>query len=172
MPPRLPDHTDPHPAAASPARSRRVLQRAAVSGTVAAVLSGVTVALLARRRTGHLASGPNATSHVLWGESAARCHQADLRHTVAGYAIHHASAVFWASGFEWLLTTRRPPHPVVAAAATAATAYAVDYHMVPKRLTPGFELHLARRGMWGVYAAIASGLALTAMLRNRPAPRH
>lgn len=172
MPPRLPGHPDPHSAAASASRSRRVLQRAAVSGTVAAVISGMTVALLARRRTGHLASGPNATSHVLWGESAARCHQADLRHTAVGYAIHHGSAVFWAAGFEWLLTTRRPPHPVVAAAATAATAYVVDYHLVPKRLTPGFELHLRRREMLGVYAAIASGLALAAMLRDTPATRH
>lgn len=30
---------------------------------------------------------------------------------------------------------------IVSAAAT--TAYMVDYHLVPKRLTPGFELHLS-----------------------------
>ena len=146
---------------------REVLRRAAVSGTVAAVMSGLTVALLARRRTGHLASGPNATSHVLWGESAGRCHEADLRHTGVGAAIHHASGVFWAAGFEWLLATRRRPHPVVAATAVTAVAYVVDYHLVPKRLTPGFELHLSGREMLGVYAALAAGLALTAMLRSR-----
>lgn len=151
---------------------RRVLRRACVSGSVAAVASAVAVALLARRRTGSLASGANATSHVLWGdEPAARCHQADLRHTALGYAIHHSSAVFWALGFEWLLASRRPPHPLAAAAASAATAYAVDYHLVPKRLTPGFELHLSRREMAGVYAVIAAGLALTAMLRNEAADR-
>jgi len=135
---------------------------------VAAVASGLTVALLARRRTGHLASGPNATSHVLWGESAGRCHEVDLRHTAVGVAIHHASAVFWAAGFEWLLAMRRPPHPVVAATAVTTVAYVVDYHVVPKRLTPGFEQHLSGRGMWGVYAALAAGLALTAMLRSPP----
>ena len=146
---------------------REVLRRASVSGTVAAITSGLTVALLARRRTGHLASGPNATSHVLWGESAGCCHEVDLRHTGVGAAIHHASGVFWAAGFEWLLATRRRPHPIVAATAVTAAAYVVDYHVVPKRLTPGFELHLSGREMLGVYAALAAGLALTAMLRNR-----
>ena len=147
---------------------RPLLRRALGSGTVAAIASGFTVALLARRRTGHLASGPNATSHVLWGESAGRCHQVDVRHTATGVAIHHASAVFWATGFEWLLARRHPPHPVVAAAAVATTAYMVDYHLVPKRLTPGFELHLSAGEVRGAFAAIAAGLAVTAMLR---APR-
>lgn len=160
------------PAHEAPGDWRRVLRRAWVSGTVSAVASAVTVALLARRRTGSLASGANATSHVLWGESAAQCHRADLRHTAVGYAIHHSSAVFWAVGFESLMAMRRPPHPVLAAAAVGAVAYAVDYHMVPKRLTPGFELHLPRRAMWGVYAALGAGLALTAMLRNGGAARH
>jgi len=36
------------------------------------------------------------------------------------------------------------------------------------RLTPGFELHLSGRQMCGVYAALAAGLALTAMLRREP----
>lgn len=162
------DRADAHDDAAPSAAWRRVLRRAVVSGTVAAVASGLTVALLARRRTGHLASGPNATSHVLWGESAGRCHEVDLRHTAVGVAIHHASTVFWAAGFEWLLATRRPPHPVVAAATVTAVAYAVDYHVVPKRLTPGFEQHLSGRSMWGVYTALAGGLALTAMLRSPP----
>jgi hypothetical protein len=151
----------------APTNWHRVLRRALVSGTAAALASGLASALLARRRTGHLASGPNATSHVLWGESAAGCHQADLRHTAVGGAIHYGSAVFWAAGFEWLLTRRRRPHPVAAAAAVTAVAYVVDYHVVPKRLTPGFELHLSGRSMCGVYAALGAGLALTAMLRSR-----
>lgn len=147
---------------------RTALRRAPVSGTVAALASGVVFALLARRRTGHLASAPNATSHVLWGESATRCHEADVRHTGVGLAIHHGSAVFWAAGFEWLLARRRPPHPVVAAAVVSTVAYAVDYHLVPKRLTPGFEAHLSGRQMLGVYAALAAGLAVTAMVRSPP----
>jgi hypothetical protein len=43
-----------------------------------------------------------------------------------------------------------------AAGATATLAYAVDYHVVPKRLTPGFEAHLSGRSMFYVYAAFAT----------------
>lgn len=161
------ERIDPRGGSPAPGGWRQVLRRACGSGTVAAVASGVTFALLARRQTGHLASAANATSHVLWGESAGRCHQADLRHTGVGMAIHHASTVFWATGFEWLLARRRPPRPVVAAATVATAAYVVDYHLVPKRLTPGFEMHLSGRSMCGVYAALAAGLAASAMLRCR-----
>ncbi|MBW3551695.1 MAG: hypothetical protein KY442_13185 [Proteobacteria bacterium] len=157
---RLHQRSDPHWNLTPPTNWPRLLRRAAVSGTAAGVASGVTFAMLARRRTGHLASGPNATSHVLWGESAARHHEADLRHTGVGMVIHHASTVFWAIGFEWLLARRRPPPPLVAAATVATAAYVVDYHMVPKRLTPGFELHLSRQAMGGVYVALAAGLAV------------
>ncbi|MDQ3286687.1 MAG: hypothetical protein M3Q42_00235 [Pseudomonadota bacterium] len=164
---QLHERSDPHSDLMPSANWPRLLRRAAVSGTVAGVASGVMFAMLARRRTGRLASGPNATSHVLWGESAARHHEADLRHTGAGMVIHHASTVFWAIGFEWLLARRRPPPPLIAAATVATAAYVVDYHLVPKRLTPGFELHLSGRSMAGVYAALAAGLALGAMLPSR-----
>lgn len=147
-----------------------LLRRAVGSGTIAAAASGLAFALLARRRTGSLASAPNATSHVLWGESAGRCHEVDLRHTAAGVAIHHASTVFWATGFEWLLARRRPPHPLTAAAAVTTVAYLVDYHLMPKRLTPGFEIHLPARSMGGIYAALGAGLALAALMR-RPVRR-
>ena len=55
---------------------------------------------------------------------------------------------------------------LAAAAGTAATAYCVDYHVVPKRLTPGFEAHLGARSMTRVYAGIAIGLAAVALLRR------
>lgn len=64
------------------------------------VSSIATAALLARRRTGSAASAPNATSHWLWGERAMHRHRTDLRHTVTGYAIHHASSLFWATFHE------------------------------------------------------------------------
>jgi hypothetical protein len=41
----------------------------------------------------------------------------------------------------------------------AATAYVVDYHVVPRRLTPGFELRLRGAAFAGVFATLALGLA-------------
>jgi hypothetical protein len=92
-----------------------------------------------------------------------------VRYTLTGFAIHQAAAVFWGVLFEKLVPRaprKRPAGTAAAAAATAATAYFVDYHVVPKRLTPGFEVHLSPRSMAYVYTAIATGLALSAWLRT------
>ena len=50
------------------------------------------------------------------------------------------------------------------AAVITTTAYAVDFHFTPQRLTPGFEHRLSKRSLLTVYAAFALGLAATALL--------
>lgn len=122
---------------------------------------------MAHARTGSYASATNATSHWVWGVRAKSRHRADLAHTGLGYCIHHASSVLWACVFERWLATRRPPSPVMAAAAVTALAYVVDYHVVPARLTPGFERHLSRRSVYAAYLAFGTGLALAAIVRRR-----
>jgi hypothetical protein len=155
----------------SPGPWQRALRRALLSGTLASLTSTLAISLLGHRRTQSYASGANATSHWLWGESARRRHAADLRHTGVGYTIHHASSIWWAVGYErWRLAQPRIPTPV-AAAAVAAIAYAVDYHVVPHRLTPGFDRHLSRRSMFVTYAAFGAGLALAGLLRSRRSHR-
>lgn len=130
-----------------------------LSGSLASITSIAAASVLASRRTGSAASAPNATSHWLWGEPAMHRHRTDLRHTLAGYGIHHASSLFWATFHEaGVERTRMPPSrlaPVVAAMAMVA-----DYGVAPSRLTPGFERHLSRTGLALVYAAFAGGLAL------------
>ena len=63
----------------------------------------------------------------------------------------------------------RPPSRAVPArgAATSAIAYVVDYHVVPRRLTPGFELRLPGAALAGIYAAMALGLAARDLLGER-----
>ncbi len=45
------------------------------------------------------------------------------------------------------------------AAGVAAAAYLIDYHVIPKRLTPGFEKRLSGKSMCAIFAALAIGLA-------------
>lgn len=137
----------------------RVACRALVSGTGASLLSTAAIAALARQETGSAVSGANATSHWLWGDSAKWRRRASWRHTATGYAIHHASALFWAAFFEGATRRTRSPATLAAAAAvTAAGAYVVDYHAVPRRLTPGFESRIPKGGLFIVYAAFSAGL--------------
>lgn len=104
----------------------------------------------------------------MWGEEAKYRRCTDVPHTLVGYAIHHACSVFWACGYEALMATRRPPAPEVGAGAVALVAYVVDYHLIPERLTPGFEGHLRKRDMLATYVAFAAGLAAAQRMRRPP----
>ena len=54
----------------------------------------------------------------------------------------------------------------VSAAITTA-AYVVDFNLTPRRLTPGFEKRLSKRGLFIVYATFALGLATGALIGSR-----
>lgn len=144
-----------------------MLLRALGSATLASVLSTCVVSIAARRQTGFGAAGTNATSHWLWGERAKRAHRPDLRHTAVGYAIHHASSLFWAVFHEYWRELRPHTRPSTTAAGVTAVAYLVDYHVVPRRLTPGFERHLSGWQMFATYAVFGLGLYVAARLMRR-----
>jgi len=148
---------------------RTALRRAWFSGSLASLLCTLVVSVFGRGRRNAPARGTNATSHWVWGDRAIRRSSASLRYTALGYAIHHASSVFWATGFErWRLSREWPlaRHPVAVATAVATVAWVVDYKVVPSRLTPGFEHHLTRRGLAGAYVAFGTGLVLAVWLRR------
>lgn len=144
----------------SPELRRRVLRRALCSGGFAAVTSTIALSLACRLRGRTLASGSNATSQWIWGRRAWRQQHGDLRHTLLGYLIHHASSVFWAVGYERWREAERGRARLPRALAVSAVAGAVDYLVVPRRMTPGFEAHLKPAQIPGVYLAFAVGLLL------------
>lgn len=144
------------------------LERALVSGTIAAAAVALAVAVAGRRRIGSGAAPLNATSHLLWGDEAARHDGYSMKYTATGFAANHAAAIFWALFYEAL--PRRLP-ALARGAAVSALAYVVDYHVVPRRLTPGFELRLPRLALAPVYAALAAGLAARDLLAARRPPR-
>ncbi|MCE7031494.1 hypothetical protein LY625_02450 [Lysobacter sp. GX 14042] len=150
---------------------RRFAARVMAGGSIASMLSIIVAGVLARRRTGSLASAPNATSHWIWGERAGRRHQVTLRHTALGYAIHHASSMWWACFHEAGLDRTRVPAWVLAPA-MGAVALVVDYTVVPRRLTPGFDRHLSRTALVSVYVAFSAGLLLGSRLTRGLRPVH
>ena len=146
--------------------------RALASGSLASVLSTLVVSLFSRRRSHSAAAGTNAASQWIWYPRARHVARARLKYTVSGYVIHHASSLFWAIGYEALTPQRADlPGQVARAAGTAAMAYVVDYHVVPRRLSPGFEHRIGPAGVCAAYAAFALGLLLAtrASARDRSA---
>jgi hypothetical protein len=145
-------------------------RQAFLSGSLASVFSTAALALLGKLEVGKPAAPTNATSHWLWGERAYDAHDPDLNHTAVGYATHHASAVMWATIFErWLNHTQalRPGEIARGAVGMTALASFVDYQLTPRRLRPGFEAHLSRTELVGVFAAFGAGLALGAILNRQ-----
>jgi hypothetical protein len=147
------------------------LRRGLVSGTTSSLLSTAALALFGKREAGSAFAPTNAISHWYWGERAARRDRPSPRYTLPGYAIHHASATFWAVLFERacgdLLDRRDTGKTLLASTAAAGVACFVDYEMTPQRLKPGYEKRLSRPALVVVYGAFGLGLAAGAMLCRR-----
>jgi hypothetical protein len=144
-----------------------LLARALISGTVAAVAVTAVASLASRRATGSYPAVINGTSHFLWGEKAAEQDDYSWQYTGTGFLTNYAASIFWALFYEALAPRRRKKDAKEAArraTAVAAAAYITDYHLVPKRLTPGFELRLPRLALAPIYAALAFGLSLRDLL--------
>ena len=143
--------------------------RALISGTVAAAAVTVIASLASRRATGSYPAAINATSHVLWDQRAAEQNDYSWRYTATGFLTNHGASIFWALLYEALAPRRTRTSPGEAAlrgAVVAAAAYITDYHLVPRRLTPGFELRLPRMALAPIYAALAVGLAFRDLIRR------
>lgn len=106
----------------------------------------------------------NAISHIVWGPAAGAARGLSLRHTGLGLLLNGAACAFWS----WLYARgrgiARPPGSMVpdvlSAIGVSVLAYVTDYHVVPRRFTPGFELSLSRRSFPWLYGALAVGLLI------------
>lgn len=136
------------------------------SGSAAAIATTVVLALRARAEGQALVQPVNATSHWFLGDAAGRSRAVDLKHTLGGYLTHHAASLLWAGVYEALRLWRPQRNPLGDAAAVSALAAVVDYAVVPKRLTPGWELVVRPRSIALAYAAMGLVLATAAVGRR------
>lgn len=141
------------------------LQRALVSGVLAGTAAAIAASLAGRWQSRSYAAPLNATSHIVWGDEAGRRDAVSAKYTGTGALLHYGAALFWAAFHEAL-----PGPAPLRAAATAVTAYVVDYHVVPRRLTPGFEMRVSSGALAAVYGALALGL-WAGSLRTEVEPR-
>lgn len=142
-----------------------------MAGTAASLLSTAVLAECGGRQAGSAFAPTNAVSHWLWGDQALRTQAPSLRYTFAGYVTHHLAAIFWAALYSRIWghrdSAKQLPQAIAGGVATSAVSCLVDYTMVPKRLTPGFEHRLSTGAMVASYGALAAGFALGALLLRR-----
>lgn len=134
-----------------------------MAGTVATVVSALTLGVLALGEGLPFWMPLNATTHALHGAEAARTTALDLGHTGLGALIHVAACFFWAL-VAVMLIRWAPRGPVWLAwfvgLATAAIAGLVDYGLLPRALRPGWELVLPPWCVVAGFVALGIGLAL------------
>ncbi len=134
-----------------------------LAASIATVGTTLTTALLGREENGDPAAPLNATSHIVWGDEAASESGFSPKYTLTGIVVNAGAMLGWAAIQELVFgrwVRKGPPsRAVVAGAATSAAAYATDYHVVPERLTPGFERRLSPGEMAVVYGVLAASLA-------------
>lgn len=145
-----------------------------LAGSVASVLSAAALVAGGIRENGAAAAPVNAISHWFWDRRALRQDGTSWRFTLAGYVVHHAASIFWATlhARAWGMRpeAKRPAAAVAGAATAAAVACFVDYRLTPRRLTPGFEHRLSSSALFGVYTCFAIGLAIGSMATGARRP--
>jgi hypothetical protein len=148
---------------------QETLQNAIVAGSIVCGATLAAVAFRGRADSGSAVAPINATSHVIYGPEAATADLPDVRHTVPGFAINAAACVFWATIYEELFGRAARRHPgmaLIGGPAVAALAYLVDYHLVPKRLTPGWEERVSGRSLAVIFGAMALSLPVRSLLKR------
>ncbi len=142
-----------------------------VPGVIAGLATCATVAARGLRDSGSAMAPINASGHVVWGDRAAMVEGVSPVHTPPALAINMGAATWWAFVFQKLFgaTVNRHgwPAALLGGAATSGIAYCTDYHVLPRRLTPGWEKRISDRSLGISLGVMAAGIAVGAMLVRR-----
>jgi hypothetical protein len=143
---------------------------ALISGTIAGVATALAAAVLGERERSSAAAPLNATSHIVFGDEAARQKRPSFKYTGTGFLLNHAATILWASVYEALFgkttDSRHVGKALASGAAVAGLAYLTDYYLVPERFTPGFEKPLSGRALATIFGVLALSLPLRGLIQS------
>jgi hypothetical protein len=152
-------------------RLEQLAEDTLLTGAVATAATTLAVSALGQLEDGEPIAPINSVSHIAWGDEAAKHEEASVKYTLTGALLNAAAVIGWAGIHElavWRLGARRSQAASLAVgAAVAGLAYVTDYHIVPRRLTPGFEKRLSNRSLAAVYGVLAVSLGVGTLLRRR-----
>ncbi|MGV3624213.1 MAG: hypothetical protein ACO1OB_25570 [Archangium sp.] len=146
----------------------RTLTNTLLTAGLATAATTLTAILLGAKRK-RPAKILNSTSHIVWGDrEAKRASELDLKHTLTGFALNAGAMAAWAGAQQLMFgkpAGKSLTRAAAVGAATSALAYFTDYKVVPRRFTPGFEMHLNGKEMAVMYGVLAGSLAVGRALR-------
>jgi len=147
---------------------RNLLLRSAKTAAIATATTTAALMLFSTRETGSPWAAINTLCHMLDGDEKEQPMHFAPRESPLGLGLTTSAVASWAVGYEYLLGGVPFPSSALWAALATAGIWVVDYRIVPKRFTPGFEKHLSTAAIAAVYAVLATTFALSP-LWNGPA---
>lgn len=141
-------------------------KRTLVTGCAASLAGLAALLAVSRCETGSPVAALNGSSQLVHGDEALRERRVRVRMLVPALLIHHASAHWWAAVHEHPAVVARLRRPMLRAGAVMAFAAILDYGLLPRRLSPGYEGQLSRGGIALVFGALAGGLALGSWMQR------
>jgi hypothetical protein len=141
------------------------------TGKVASAATAVAAAVCGAVENRNVIAPINAISHAIWGDEAATQDRISPQYTFGGLFLNTLAGIGWALLYEKLFGEAADDGNVglslLGGALVSATAYVTDYHIVPKRLTPGLEKRLSDRSLLAIYLVLALSLGLGALRREQ-----
>lgn len=145
-------------------------QDSARKAAITALGTTAAIALCGHLENGDAIQPINDVSHITFGDEAFAQRGASLKYTGSGLALTKSFTASWAVLHEMLFGAYQDegnvPVSLAGGALIASFAYLLDFHIVPKRLTPGFETHLSKRSLLAIYVVLALALGLGGLRRK------
>ncbi len=104
----------------------------------------------------------NTIAHVLVGSRAFYVREAHPLVTPVGILVHALSLILWGMLFSLAVGRRRGAWLWVGAVLFAVAVAAIDFLVLPARLSPGFEAVVTRGEIIVIYALMAAAMGITA----------
>jgi hypothetical protein len=102
----------------------------------------------------------NSVSHIVDGDDVNYSDNFSRRDSLIGLGINAVAMLTWAMIYDAVFGSIRFPKSLGTAAVVTAAAYAIDYHVVPDRYSPGIEKKISRNAIYAVYVVLALTLSL------------
>ena len=135
--------------------------RSLKTAAFATAATSAALMLASKRETGSPWAAFNAICHMVDGDEPEFPQSFAPRETLLGAGLNASAIGSWAVLYEWLLGDVPLPSSALWAALATAGIWMVDYRLVPKRFTPGFEKRLGKKSIALAYLALAASFALS-----------
>ncbi len=140
----------------------------AVLGALATMVALILVTLRERKPA---LEGVNAISHIFFDKQALGQTKFSAQYTLNGLLLNFGAMLGWAAVAEASFVLLKLPArefvtSTMVAIVVSVMAYIVDFLVVPKRLTPGFELVISKRSLLIIYVGLSVAFFIGAMLRS------